>query len=199
MSHILNVLHDAESQFRKLLREPDRWNTLDVDYEPPRVERLWLQFNDEYRLYLHRIHPCAKPLFHPHPWPSGVRVVSGRYEMDVGYESREDWSGPPAVAATIILSAPSEYEMTDPLAWHSVKPMAVPSLSVMVTGRPWGRPSPRPSKKLNPLTEKAKKSLLKDFRSAYNCPICDECGGDLGGNYLGRIEDHKRGCPRFPL
>ena len=30
-------------------------------------------------------------------------------------------------------------------------------------------------------------------------PRCPECGGDLGGTDLGRLETHKAGCPRFPL
>jgi hypothetical protein len=29
-------------------------------------------------------------------------------------------------------------------------------------------------------------------------PTCDECGGDLGGDFIGSIEDHVSGCPRFP-
>lgn len=28
---------------------------------------------------------------------------------------------------------------------------------------------------------------------------CPDCGGDLGGDHLGRLEDHKPGCPSFPL
>ncbi len=28
---------------------------------------------------------------------------------------------------------------------------------------------------------------------------CPDCGGDLGGLYLGRLERHAAGCPRFPL
>jgi hypothetical protein len=30
-------------------------------------------------------------------------------------------------------------------------------------------------------------------------PKCRECGGDLGGRYLGRLESHKADCPLFPL
>jgi len=28
---------------------------------------------------------------------------------------------------------------------------------------------------------------------------CPDCGGNLGGGHLGRLETHKAGCPRFPL
>lgn len=30
-------------------------------------------------------------------------------------------------------------------------------------------------------------------------PRCPECNGDLGGLYMGRLEDHRPGCARFPL
>mgnify|MGYP003559547608 FL=1 len=30
-------------------------------------------------------------------------------------------------------------------------------------------------------------------------PHCEKCGGDLGGNHLERLEDHRPGCPNFPL
>lgn len=30
-------------------------------------------------------------------------------------------------------------------------------------------------------------------------PKCEECGGDLGGTEIGRLEDHKPGCSLFPL
>lgn len=28
---------------------------------------------------------------------------------------------------------------------------------------------------------------------------CPDCDGDLGGDHLDRLEEHKPGCPRFPL
>ncbi len=117
-----------------MLRESDHlWESLDVNYEPPRVERLWRKFGD-FRIYLHRIHPCEKALFHPHPWPSAVEVLSGAYEMGIGYGA-----GPeaPPTAATAILRKGSSYEMIDPNGWHYVRPFGDPSLSIMVTGKPW--------------------------------------------------------------
>ncbi len=45
-----------------LLDDPDGWNTLDVDYEPPRVERLWREFENG-RLYHERcVAHRARPL-----------------------------------------------------------------------------------------------------------------------------------------
>lgn len=160
---LLNKLYEIEHRLPLLLTSPTLWNTLDVDYEPPRVERLWHQFDDTYRVYLHRTHPCEKGLFHPHPWPSAVHVLSGQYLMDVGWSEA---AGPPPVAATIKLCGDAEYEMLDPRGWHSVRPLAVPSLSVMITGRPWkgDNGSPRPTKPLNPLSDETKAELLHQFQ-----------------------------------
>lgn len=161
---MIEVLHDVEVKLPRLLTQPDSWNTLDVNYEPPRVERLWYQLG-EYRVYLHRIHPCETPLFHTHPWPSAVHILSGRYEMGIGSYSD---SFP---ISTVTLTAGSEYEMIDKFGMHSVMPIAVASLSVMVTGKPWTwlgtDPSPQPSTKLNPLTDDAKHDMLRIFRQFF--------------------------------
>lgn len=37
--------------------------------------------------------------------------------------------------------------------------------------------------------------LLVDLALA----ACPECGGDLGGTDVGRLEEHRTGCSRFPL
>ena len=47
--------------------KPEIWNTLDVDYFPPRVERVWTQVDENHRLFIHVIHPTTEPcLFHKH-------------------------------------------------------------------------------------------------------------------------------------
>lgn len=133
---MLQVLSDAELDLPKLLLEgPETWQTLDIDYEPPHVERLWRPWG-EFRISLHRIWPCRDPaLFHPHPWPSAMRVVRGAYTMGIGY-SEPGYR--PCEVARVVLEAPSVYEMVSQQGWHFVRPMgANPSLSVMVTARPW--------------------------------------------------------------
>lgn len=167
---LLEVLHMVESKLPLWLTASGIWNTLDVNYEPPRVERLWVALDrlgaTGHRAYLHRIHPCQEPLFHPHPWPSAVRVVSGRYEMDLGAESMEDPD--PMVLSTIVLSAPSEYEMLEKWGWHSVKPLGCPSLSVMVTGPVWRNgTTPHAHGQLSPLSDETKTELLEAFRHYY--------------------------------
>jgi len=161
---LLDAMHQIEAKLPILLTAARVWNSLDVNYEPPHVERLWHQYDDNYRLYLHRIHPCNEALFHPHPWPSAVHILSGSYEMGIGYG---EGSKQPPVAATLTLRGGSEYEMIEPNGWHYVRPLAGPSLSIMVTGQPWQRWSPSPSTKLGPLKAEVFAELLESFRSFF--------------------------------
>lgn len=143
-----------------LLAQPHVWNTLEVLYETPRVERLWMQW-DENRLYVHRIHPCNKPFFHPHPWPSAIYVVSGRYRMRIG--SGKPDGAPPTLAATLLVNDGSAYEMVDPEGWHSVEPVGGPSVSFMLTGKPWAKsPVSAEQRAANPpLSDQVKIDILR--------------------------------------
>ena len=82
---MLHLLHAIEADLPLLLTNTDGWASLDIDYHPPRVERVFRDL-DGARVSLHVIHPCEpeQALFHPHPWPSAMRVLSGTYEMGVG-------------------------------------------------------------------------------------------------------------------
>lgn len=159
------VLADIERALPQLLEDEEAWQSLDVDYEPPRVERLYRDFAG-IRVYLHRIHPCARngALFHPHPWPSAVRIIAGAYEMQVGYGSGD---APPPIAATMLLPAGATYEMVERDGWHSVRPIDGPVLSLMVTRKPWDRWSPKPTGELKPLTDEARRELFAAFRRHY--------------------------------
>src|SRR4051812_42565464 len=116
---MLALLADAERALPSLLADDGRWQTMDIDYEPPRVERAFTQVGDN-RVAVHRIHPCERALFHPHPWPSAVWIVSGSYEMAVGFGAGPT---PRPEAATCILAAGSRYEMIHQDGWHSVRPL----------------------------------------------------------------------------
>ncbi len=162
---MLGVLARLERALPTMLQDGSTWHSLYVDYHPPIVERLWTSWQ-EYRVYLHRIHPCARAeaLFHPHPWPSAMRVLEGEYEMAVGF-------GPgmaePPVAALMVSRGDFRYEMTHPDSWHYVRPLGAPTLSVMVTGKPWERDSHKSSKPLQPLHAERADELLRLFRSWY--------------------------------
>jgi hypothetical protein len=95
-----------------------------------------------------------------------MRLLAGEYEMAVGYGKGETV---PPVAALIIARGNFLYEMTDPDAWHYVRPLGGPTLSLMVTGKPRGRPAPRSSKPLVALTDVQRDELFRLFRERYPC------------------------------
>lgn len=156
------------------LLDPGKWNTLDVDYFPPRVERLWMQKGDN-RYYLHFIHPTDKPcLFHKHRWPSAIHMLKGAYEMGIAYSEKEVTSEEAYLlpnAAKLILNEGSSYEMTESHGLHYVRPIGGPSFSVMVTGKPY--PDPRKEvdfPKLKNLSEDRRIELLAQFRAIWPQP-----------------------------
>lgn len=163
---MLDVLAAAEAALPALLADEAGWRSLDIDYHPPRVERLYRAF-DGHRLSLHRASPCRpeEALFHPHPWPSAMRLVRGRYRMWIGHGSGTE---APPLAGMVELAAGSCYAMTDRDQWHAVAPVGEATLSVMVTGAPWDRSMPlTPDTALSPLSEATRAELLDLFRAAY--------------------------------
>ena len=176
---MLDLLHDVIHRLPRLLTE-DRgaWRSVNVTYHRPHVERLWMQLG-KCRVLLHRIHPCDEghALFHPHPWPSAVRLVGGgAYEMGVSGEYfPEDEHSEPGPAwtsqhAKILLQPGCEYEMTERQGWHYVRPVDRASDSVMVTGPlydpPVRMPSP-PAKKQEALSPERFDELLEVWKAKF--------------------------------
>lgn len=161
---MLSILYQIEEDLPELLNKPG-WNSLYINYHPPVVERLWRQV-DGYRVYLHRIHPCTEEqaLVHPHPWPSAIRVLEGSYEMGIGYG--KGMTTPP-IACKIITNKAFCYEMVEPDGWHYVRPIGYPSISLMVTGKPWEREAPRSNEPLAPMSEERVTDLLNRFKAFY--------------------------------
>ena len=160
----LAALQQVEEALPSLLAGAD-WKTVDVDYYPPRVERLWLQYGP-LRINLHRIH-AAEPsevLFHKHPWPSAMRVLDGTYEMGLGFGAGE--LSPP-LAATIMLNEGTSYEMINPEGWHYVSPVSEVTYSIMVSGCPWPGREKKSSLRLGELAAEAKQEILNFFKSKY--------------------------------
>jgi len=56
---VLQEMLQVRRAFYSIMDSVLQWNTLEVLYEAPRVERLWTQLGPN-RLSLHRIHPCAR-------------------------------------------------------------------------------------------------------------------------------------------
>jgi hypothetical protein len=162
---MLLALAEIEKALPLLLVDSGHWRSLDVSYHPPRVERVFMQYG-EFRISLHCIHPCdtSDSLFHPHPWPSGMRVLSGKYEMAVGFGSGNT---EPPIAATIVAGPGTSYEMTHPDAWHFVRPIDDVCMTLMVTGTPWARSTPKSNEPLKELSEQRKLEILDFFRARY--------------------------------
>jgi hypothetical protein len=162
---MLSKLYDIEHTLPSLLPDTAGWHSLLINYHPPVVRRLWRD-HGPCRVYLHDIFACTaeEALFHPHPWPSAMRVVEGTYEMVVGYGAGD--VAPPA-AATLVLGPGTCYEMIEPDGWHSVRPLDTSTLSLMVTGAPWERLAPKSDKPLAPLESAAVQDLLHRFARHY--------------------------------
>ena len=165
---MLDVLRAVEIALPKLLCEPaSSWQTLMIDYEKPHVERVWRQ-SGEYRICLHRIHPCREEdaFLHPHAWPMASRILDGTYreKRATGLEAK---SRPPFSHFEVYRDASHAYEMVGPLLWHSVQPIEKVCMTLMVIGTPWhqcGTKSPRP---LQPLSSSARDDILAFFRTQY--------------------------------
>lgn len=168
---MLNKLREVEDEIVDIIvdmiagKRP--YNTMYIDYHPPFVSRLWFQYDEETRVYLHRIEPCTREeaLFHPHPWKSAVRVLDG-YLMGVGYSETNEM---PNVACTLAMAPGSAYEMVDPNGWHYVRPMLRPSYSLMVTGERNDRDMPvKPDKEFRRLGQEEVQELLMKVYGFYS-------------------------------
>ena len=164
---MITVLTQIEHQLPTLLTQKEIWHSLDINYHPPRVERLWCSLG-EYRINLHRIYPCqpGEAYLHPHPWPSAMHVLSGSYEMIRGYgEGIEK----PIILGTTILTAGSIYTMENPNEWHTVRPLGGIALSLMISGKPWNRAMPieKSSKDLPELSAATQQEIIDTFLSFY--------------------------------
>jgi hypothetical protein len=171
---MIDILKNAETKLPYLLRIPEVWNTLDVDYFPPRVERLWMQYDEIHRLFIHVIHPTDnKCLFHKHRWPAAFKIIEGEYEMGIAYSkdeiSSDDAYNLPPISS-FILSAGSYYEMIDTHTLHYVKPLENSSISLMITGQLYPEASFRKellNKKLSTLSDNRKKDILDHMCLKY--------------------------------
>lgn len=160
---VIGKLKEIEKQLPSLLSSVNEWNSVYINYEKPFVERLWRQIGED-RLYLHKIYPCKRDeaFFHPHPWKSAIKIISGTYEMGVGNSgSRSD------ITIRLILTAGSYYEMLSLHDWHYVCPIEHPSYSIMVSGKPLNHNAKPERPGLKPLSNNVKNNLLEFFRKKH--------------------------------
>lgn len=160
---MLSVLYNLETELNDLLYQPEIWQSMDIIYDKPHVERVWCRWN-QYRVNLYVSYPCKKEeaFLHPHPWASAVKILSGKYEMLLGYGIGEK---PPAVTTKMVLTEGSAYEMTHIDLWHSIRPLGGPVISLMVTDAPWDRGQPKVLS--SPLSIEAKEYIFSYFTSKY--------------------------------
>ncbi|EDM77079.1 hypothetical protein PPSIR1_19589 [Plesiocystis pacifica SIR-1] len=158
---MIPVLIALEAQLPALLEDLDAWQTLDITYHPPHVERLWMQ-RPEGRVFLHRIEACepGEALFHPHDWPSAMKILAGRYEHGVGAAI----DGEVQTLSVARLSAGTYYEMTNPRTYHWVRPLEEVH-TLMLAGPLYAeRPRfPKPDARQGPLTPERKRALAERF------------------------------------
>jgi hypothetical protein len=155
-----------------LLHRPEVWRTLDVDYHPPRVERLYMDHANGDRIYLHVKHATDSPcLLHKHNWPSVIKQVIGSDEMGITYSEDEINSSKahtlPTLARFIIVEG-SYYEMTQTDALHYVRPITPISYSIMLTnGRFYEHVFRQEAvtRKLSELSDDRKMEILDIFKS----------------------------------
>ena len=174
---MIELLKEIELKLPELLKDPSVWKTVDVNYHPPRVERLWTQLGEN-RLMLHVIHPCKfeEALYHPHPWPSAMHILEGRYETGLGFKDTSNYIMDDPIKpyyfkikqiAKLELTGDNYYEMLDPKGWHYVRPIDDVCYSIMLIGKPWesnqGKGLPDPGKLLE-LSEERKLEIIQVFK-----------------------------------
>lgn len=150
----------------ELLSQPNIWQSLIIDYHFPIVERLWTQIN-KHRIYLHFIHTCNREdaLFHPHSWPSAMHVIEGGYEMGLGFGEGDE--EPEKICTILVPHGNMYYDMTHINGWHYVRPKNSVCSTVMLTGEPWERATPKSDKPLKQMDSGRKAIMLEYFGNYY--------------------------------
>jgi len=172
----IEKLKSFEPMIKKLLSDSSAWSSLDVDYHPPRVERLFIN-HEGYRIYLHLIHTTNEDcLFHKHNWPAALKQVWGSYEMGISYSEKEissDEAYSLPIIAKFIINEGSYYEMTQTDALHYVRPITPYSLSIMLTKEKYPEHEGRGEavdRKLNSLNDKRIQEILELFKEKMGVP-----------------------------
>lgn len=124
------------SYFHSALYKDSSWDSLIINRRKPTTYRIFQQFGP-LRVCLHCFHPCDtdEAFKHPHPWPGAFHVLKGGYDMDL-YLSKDREDIEPIKITSMYLTGGSEYEITNPLLWHSVAP-ATMTYTIMVNDKPW--------------------------------------------------------------
>jgi len=165
---MIEILKEVEENLGKLLLSEPLY-TMFIDYHKPYVERIFFNYKG-CRINLHKIYPgedSSEMLFHPHPWESIIRVISGRYEMGIGHSETNEM--PTKIDCKIWVQAGNVYEMNEPDGWHYVKPEQAPSYSLMAIGKYNYRGLQKTDKHIfRRLDESVVKTNIKHFEAYYD-------------------------------
>ena len=161
-----------------ILSNLDNFKSVDVDYHPPRVERIWTQIR-EHRLSFHYLHPCAEgeALYHPHPWKSAIHQLDGEYETGITYSENLDFhldnntgkhnqSLKQIEGIKIIVKGGMYCEMLNKNAFHYVRPITL-CRSVMLMGEQFETIKNPATKNLEPLTGQRMNEIRLWFYDYY--------------------------------
>ena len=174
---LMQALLEVEADLPQLLEDESRWNTLDIDYHPPHVQRVWTEHNG-YRVCLHRFPNSCNlnvALYHPHPWPSAIRIIEGGYVQSIGHETiignEEEYTIKVVTDAIVSMQSDDVYIMANPKAWHKVVP-AIETYSLMLMGPLFDKDEmseaiSKPHKKLEQLSEDTKLFIIEKFKAYY--------------------------------
>ncbi len=124
-----------KNELPELLKDPNKWDSLIVNRRKPCTYRVFHTFDNGYRLCLHKFDACDKQeaYFHSHPWGAKFKILSGSYKMKIGYSL--DRFSKPMELMEMVFTAGCSYEMTNPLIWHNVIPIAQEgTYTVMLNG-----------------------------------------------------------------
>jgi hypothetical protein len=178
-----NVVKDMEgillyvkTKLRTWLKDDQSWSTLYVDYERPHLMRLFrnvvLPDGRKIRVMLHYFlfendktaiaaaqdaDPSTSDdqsnLYHPHPWASIMKILSGSYQQDLGIAHKRGIDTPPPIVTSQTLTTGDVYQMSHPWLWHRVRPLETTS-TLMITYIPdkWDQEKLPSRGDLRPLT-----------------------------------------------
>jgi hypothetical protein len=156
---MIEKLKKIEREELEDLLENGVWNSLHIDYHPPRVERVWIQLGEN-RLSLHVMHPCeeGESLRHPHAWKTGFHILpigNGKYEQEFSLAAVDSMISEKHLfmpLSKMIVSGEMYYEMTNKNCGHYVRPIDAPIYSIMLNGPVvWPENKLEPTHKLLPL------------------------------------------------
>ena len=133
---MLEALNDALKIVPSLLNDRSKWDSLIVNRRKPHTYRVHTMLPNGLRLCLHKFNPCDthEAFLHPHPWPGAFMILSGSYEMEVGFSP--DRVSLPSHVLKVYLPKGAKYEIICPLTWHSVTPLET-TYTIMVNGPAW--------------------------------------------------------------